>query len=45
MNPQFFAKSTMGKAWEAQKHQPFGKDNLLQAYTTQPVFFHILLPL
>jgi hypothetical protein len=28
----------MGKAWEAQ-------DNLLQVYTTQPVFFHILLPI
>jgi hypothetical protein len=24
----------MGKAWEAQKQQTFGKDNLLQAYTT-----------
>jgi hypothetical protein len=44
MNPQFFTKSKKGKAWEAQKHQPFSKDNLVQVYTTQSVFFHILLP-
>jgi hypothetical protein len=41
MNPSYFA---IGKAWEAQKTQPFGKNNLVQVYTTQPVFFHILLP-
>lgn len=34
----------MGKAWEAQKAQPFGKDNLLQTYTTEPTLFHVLLP-
>jgi hypothetical protein len=38
MNPQFFTKSAMGKAWEAQKHQSFGKDNLVQVYTTQFFF-------
>jgi hypothetical protein len=38
MNPQFFAKSAMGKTWEAQKHQPFGKGNLVQVYTTQFIF-------
>jgi hypothetical protein len=34
----------MGKAWQAQKNQPFGKDNLSQAYTTEPSVLHILLP-
>ena len=43
-NPQFFAKSAMGKAWQAQKNQKFGKDNLLQSFTTEPAFFHIVLP-
>jgi hypothetical protein len=33
----------MGTAWEAQKNQPFGKDNLRQVYTTQPVLYHVLL--
>jgi hypothetical protein len=28
MNPKFFEKSAMGTAWQAQKEQPFGKDNL-----------------
>jgi hypothetical protein len=32
MNPEFFNKSAMGTAWEAQKQQPFGKDNILQVY-------------
>ena len=44
MNPQFFEKSAMGTAWEAQKNQPFGKDNLKQIFLTQRVFPHILLP-
>jgi hypothetical protein len=44
MNPQFFAKSAMGKAWEAQQAQPFGKDNLSQTYTTEPTLLHVLLP-
>jgi hypothetical protein len=30
MNPTFFDKSAMGKAWQAQKDQDFGKDNLDQ---------------
>jgi hypothetical protein len=45
MHPSFLQKSTMGKAWQAQNNQKFGKDNLLQAYTTKPIFCHILLPL
>jgi hypothetical protein len=44
MNPRFFDESVMGKAWQAQKEQAFGKDNLLQTYTTEPVLFHIVLP-
>jgi hypothetical protein len=44
MNPGFFDKSAMGKAWEAQKNQTFGKDNILQVYTTEPTFCHIILP-
>jgi hypothetical protein len=44
MNPRFFEKSLMGKAWKAQKKQPFGKDNLLQTFTTEPVLLHIILP-
>ena len=44
MNPRFFDESVMGKAWQAQKKQAFGKDNLLQTYTTEPVLFHIVLP-
>jgi hypothetical protein len=28
MNPKFFEKLAMGTAWQAQKEQPFGKDNL-----------------
>jgi hypothetical protein len=44
MNPKFFEKSAMGTAWEAQKNQPFGKDNLKQFFLTQRVFPHILLP-
>jgi hypothetical protein len=45
MHPSYLQKSAIGKAWQAQKDQKFGKDNLLQAYTTEPVFCHILLPL
>jgi hypothetical protein len=44
MNPCFFDKSVMGKAWQAQKKQPFVKDNLLQVFMTEPVLFHIILP-
>ena len=44
MNPRYFEKSAIGKAWQAQKKQTFGKDNLLQTYTTEPVLFHIVLP-
>ena len=44
MNPRYFDKSAIGKAWQAQKKQTFGKDNLLQTYTTEPVLFHIVLP-
>jgi hypothetical protein len=44
MNPRFFDKSVMGKAWQAQKKQTFGKDNLFQTYTTEPVLLHIVLP-
>jgi hypothetical protein len=45
MNPEFFNKSAMGTAWQAQKDQPFGKDNLRQVFTTERVFPHIVLPL
>ena len=45
MNPRYFDKSAIGKAWQAQKQQTFGKDNLLQTYTTEPVLFHIILPI
>lgn len=44
MNPRYFDKSAIGKAWHAQKRQSFGKDNLSQTYTTEPVLFHIVLP-
>jgi hypothetical protein len=44
MNPKFFEKSAMGTAWQAQKEQPFGKDNLRQIFSTERVFPHILLP-
>jgi hypothetical protein len=43
MHPHYFKKSALGKAWEAQKKQKFGKANLLQSYTTKPVFCHVLL--
>jgi hypothetical protein len=45
MHPRYLQQSAIGKAWQAQKNQKFGKDNLLQVYTTEPVIFHILLPL
>ncbi len=44
MNPTFFDKSAMGKAWQAQKDQDFGKDNLDQTYIVTASFFHALLP-
>ena len=44
MNPCYFDKSAIGKAWQAQKKQTFGKDDLLQTYRTKPVLFHIVLP-
>jgi hypothetical protein len=44
MNSRFFDKSAMGKAWEAQKHQDFSKDNLDQSYTVTASFFHVILP-
>jgi hypothetical protein len=34
----------MGTAWQAQKQQPFSKDNLRQVFTTERVFPHIVLP-
>jgi hypothetical protein len=40
MHPRYLEKSALAKAWEAQKKQKFGKDNLLQSYTTKPVFCH-----
>jgi hypothetical protein len=40
MNPQFFDKSAMGTAWQAQQQQPFGKDNLRQVFTTERIFPH-----
>jgi hypothetical protein len=45
MKPAFFEHSVMAKAWQVQKEQPFGKDNTLQSFTTEPVFFHITLPI
>jgi hypothetical protein len=42
--PVFFQKSVMAKAWQAQKEQSFGKDNILQSFTTEPVLLHITLP-
>ena len=30
--------------WQAQKKQPFGKDNLSQTFMTEPVLLHIVLP-
>jgi hypothetical protein len=30
MNPRYFDKSAIGKAWQAQKKQTFGKDNLFK---------------
>jgi hypothetical protein len=43
MNPEFFNKSAMGTAWQAQQEQPFGKDNLRQIFTTERAFPHIVL--
>jgi hypothetical protein len=43
MHPHYLEKSALAKAWDAQKQQKFGKDNLLQSYTTKPVFCHVLL--
>ena len=43
MHPRYLEKSALAKAWDAQKQQKFGKDNLLQSYTTEPVFCHVLL--
>jgi hypothetical protein len=34
MHPRYLEKSALAKAWDAQKQQKFGKDNLLQSYTT-----------
>jgi hypothetical protein len=44
-HPEYLQKSTLSTAWQAQKQQRFGKDNLVQTYTTEPVFFHVLFPL
>jgi hypothetical protein len=46
MNPEFFNKSTMGTAWQAQKDQPFGKDNLGQVFLTTEKAFpsHVVFP-
>jgi hypothetical protein len=43
MHPRYLEKLALAKAWEAQKQQKFGKDNLLQSYTTKPVFCRVLL--
>jgi hypothetical protein len=43
MHPRYLEKLALAKAWKAQKQQKFGKDNLLQSYTTKPVFCHVLL--
>jgi hypothetical protein len=45
MNPKFFNKSAMGTAWQAQKDQPFGKDNLRQVFTTEKAFPHVVFPI
>jgi hypothetical protein len=45
MNPDFFNKSAMGIAWQAQKDQPFGKDSLRQVFTTERAFPHVVFPL
>jgi hypothetical protein len=45
MNPEFFNKSAMGTAWQAQNNQPFGKDNLRQVFTTEKAFPHVVFPL
>jgi hypothetical protein len=44
-HPDYLKKSALSTAWQAQKKQRFGKDNLAQVYTTEPVFFHVLFPL
>jgi hypothetical protein len=43
MHPHNLEKYALAKAWEAQKQQKIGKDNLLQSYTTKPVFCQVLL--
>jgi hypothetical protein len=43
MHPRYLEKSALAKAWDAQKQQKFGKDNLLQSYTTEPVFCYSCL--
>jgi hypothetical protein len=35
----------MGTAWQAQKDQPFGKDNLHLVFTTERAFPHLVFPL
>jgi hypothetical protein len=34
----------MGTAWQAQKDQPFGKDNLRQVFTIEKAFPHVVFP-
>jgi hypothetical protein len=45
MNPKYFKKLVMGTACQAQKEQPFGKDNLQQVFTTERAFPHVVFPI
>jgi hypothetical protein len=45
MNPEFFNKSVISTAWQAQREQKFCKDNLRQVFTTERVIPHIVSPL
>jgi hypothetical protein len=37
MHPHYIKKFALGKAWEAQKKQKFGKDNLLPCFLPHTV--------
>jgi hypothetical protein len=38
MHPKYLEQSALGKSWEAQKEQAFGKDNVKQVFTTERRF-------
>jgi len=43
LNPEYFDRSVLPKAYELAKQQKFGKDNINQSYTTDASFSHTIL--